>query len=117
MVNPRIMCRQHLLGEHAEIHMFIGTINLRKSVKRYLEKGLLEVHNLYIRHEELVEEMKRRGSNHCSKVNENWKFVKKVGAIDREKNVDELVNRCLKCSGRYFSFISCTTFNEVNVSH
>ena len=22
MVNPRIMCRQHLLGEHVEIHMF-----------------------------------------------------------------------------------------------
>ena len=54
MVNPRIMCRQHLLGEHVEIHMFIGTINRRKSVQGYLEKGLLEIHNLYNRHEDLV---------------------------------------------------------------
>jgi len=101
MVNPRIMCRQHLLGEHAEIHMFIGTISRRKSVKGYLQNGLLEVHNLYARHEELVEEMKRRGYNHCSEVNEKWKFVEKVGAIDREKNVDELVGRCSKCKSRY----------------
>jgi hypothetical protein len=50
MVNPKIMCRQHLLGEHVEIHMFIGTLNRKKSVKGYLEKGLLEIHNLYARH-------------------------------------------------------------------
>ena len=101
MVNPRIMCRQHLLGEHVEIHMFIGTINRNKSVKGYLQKGLLEVHNLYARHADLVEEMKRRGYNHCSKVNEKWKFVEELGAIDREKNVNDLVNRCSKCKSRY----------------
>jgi hypothetical protein len=101
MVNPRIMCRQHLLGEHVEIHMFIGTINRNKSIKGYLEKGLLEVHNLYSRHAELVEEMRRRGYNHCSEVNEKWKLVEKLGVIDKEKNVNELVNRCLKCKSRY----------------
>ena len=46
MVDPRIMCRQHLLGEHVEIHMFVGAISRGKSVKGYLEKGLLEVHNM-----------------------------------------------------------------------
>jgi len=100
MVNPRIMCRQHLLGEHVEIHMFIGTINRNKSIKGYLEKGLLEVHNLYARHEELVKEMKRRGYNHCSEVNEKWKVVEKFGSIDRKKNVNELINRCSKCKSR-----------------
>jgi len=105
MVNPRIMCRQHLLGEHVEIHMFIGTLNRKKSVKGYLEKGLLEIHNLYARHEELVEEMKRRSYNHYSKVDDKWKFVEKVGIIDKEKNVEELVNRCLRCKKRYFEFL------------
>ena len=104
MVDPRIMCRQHLLGEHVEIHMFIGTLNRKKSVKGYLEKGLLEIHNLFARHVVLVEEMKRRNYNHCSKVDDNWKFVEKVGIIDKEKNVKELVNRCLRCKKRYFEF-------------
>ena len=104
MVDPRIMCRQHLLGEHVEIHMFIGSLNRKKSVKGYLEKGLLEIHNLYARHVVLVEEMKRRNYNHYSKVDDNWKFVEKVGIIDKEKNVKELVNRCLRCKKRYFEF-------------
>ncbi|WGM89615.1 MAG: pyrimidine dimer DNA glycosylase/endonuclease V [Candidatus Bathyarchaeum tardum] len=102
MVNPKIMCRQHLLGEHVEIHMFIGTLNQEKSVKGYLEKGLLEVHNLYFRHQKLVEEMKRRGYNHCSEVESEWKFAEKLGVVNIEKNLEELINRCPICKKRYF---------------
>ena len=101
MVNPRVMCRQHLLGEHAEIHMFIGTISREKSVKGYLQKGLLEVHNLYLRHEELVEEMKRRGYVHCSDLDGKWRSVERSGFIDRSKNLVELVMRCSRCKRRY----------------
>jgi hypothetical protein len=101
MVNPRIMCRQHLLGEHAEIHMFIGTINRKKSVKGYLQKGLLEVHNLFSRHNELVKEMRKRGYMHHSEVEEKWKTAKTAGFIDRKRNLEELVNRCSKCKRRY----------------
>ena len=97
MVNPKIMCRQHLLGEHVEIHMFIGTINRGKSVNGYLEKGLLEIHNLYNRHENLVEEMKFRGYNHNSKVNKKWRLTEKMGTIDKKKSLKELINRCSKC--------------------
>lgn len=101
MVNPKIMCRQHLLGEHVEIHMFIGTLNRGKTVKGYLEKGLLEVHSLYSRHEELVKEMKRRGYRHCSPVDEQWKSAEKSGAIDQKKNLEELLKRCPRCKRRY----------------
>lgn len=27
MVDPKIMCRKHLLGEHLELHMLAGCIN------------------------------------------------------------------------------------------
>jgi transcription-repair coupling factor (superfamily II helicase) len=101
LVNPRIMCRQHLLGEHAEVHMFIGTINRKKSVEGYLQKGLLEVHNLFSRHNELVEEMKKRGYKHQSEVEEEWKTAVRAGIIDRKRNLGELINRCSKCKGRY----------------
>jgi len=84
MVNPKIMCRQHLLGEHVEIHMFVGTLSRGKSVKGYLEKGLLEVHNLYWRHEELVEEMKRRGTVHPWTINGN---LQKSGGLLTEKRI------------------------------
>lgn len=32
MVDPATMCDRHLLGEHAEIHMAIGTIAKGRSV-------------------------------------------------------------------------------------
>ncbi len=36
MVDPTIMCRNHLLGEHVEIHMFVGTIDQGQSVRGFL---------------------------------------------------------------------------------
>lgn len=101
MVDPEIMCRQHLLGEHAEIHMFVGTINRGRSVKGYLQKGLLEVHSLYNRHEELVGEMKRRNYKHNSEIDKKWKQAEMSGSIDRKKNLKQLIDRCSRCRERY----------------
>ena len=42
MVNPRIIYTQPLLGEDVEVHMFFGTIDRRKSVRGYLQKGFLK---------------------------------------------------------------------------
>ena len=101
MVDPQIMCRQHLLGEHVEIHMFVGAISHGRSVRGHLEKGQLEVHSLYARHDELVEEMKRRGYRHCSDVDEKWKSASKLGSIDRKKSFEELLKRCPRCKHRH----------------
>ncbi len=101
MVDPRIMCRQHLLGEHAEIHMFVGAIDSGCSVKGYVEKGLLEVHNLHERHEELVREMKRRGYRHNSEVDKKWRQAEQLGSINKEKNLRQLLDRCSRCRERY----------------
>lgn len=101
MVNPRVMCRQHLLGEHVEIHMYVGAISRGQSMSGYLQKGLLEVHSLYDRHEEIAEEMKRRGYKHCSDLDEKWRSAERSGAIDKKKNLEELLKRCPRCKRRY----------------
>lgn len=101
MVDPRILCRNHLLGEHAEVHLFVWNINRKHSVKGYIEKGLLEIHNLYKRHEELVREMKRRGYRHNSDLDKKWEQAEKSGYIDKNKSLMELIRRCPKCRERY----------------
>ena len=101
MVNPTIMCREHLLGEHAEIHMFVGTIDRGRSIRGYVERGLLEVHSLFNRHEELVQEMKRRNCRHDSEIDKKWKEAAKTWTIDRQKNLKQLINRCSRCRRRY----------------
>jgi hypothetical protein len=104
MVDPKIMCRNHLLGEHAEIHLFVWNIERKHSVKGYIAKGLLEVHNLYTRLEELAQELTRRGYQHNSKLDAKWKRAKKAGSINRGKNLGQLVDRCTKCRERFLNF-------------
>ncbi len=95
MVPPRTMCRRHLLGEHVEIHMAAASLRLGRSLDGFLEKGLLELHNLRARHEALVAEMKRRGYRHASPLE---RVTRRGGKIDRERNARELAERCEACA-------------------
>jgi hypothetical protein len=68
-LSPRLLCRQHLLGEHRELHA-IWTV-LTRGKKGYAHhpetlrwRGRLKA--LYLRHERLVDEMNRRGYRHAS---------------------------------------------------
>ena len=67
--------------------------------------GLLEIHNLHNRYEDLVEEMKRRCYTHYSEVDERWKVVEKAGIINRGINLIELINRCSRCEKRHSKFM------------
>lgn len=95
MVPPSIMCNKHLLGEHVELHMLVGAINKNKSLKGFIEKGLVETHNIEVRHEELVEEMRKRNYRHNSPLPKFTTTTK--GFVNKEENKKELARRCEKC--------------------
>lgn len=97
-VDPKMLCDKHLLGEHVETHMFVGTLNKGRSVKGFLAKGLLEVHTLKKRHDDLVAEMERRGMTHSSPL-PNFK-EEVLGSVNVEENVKELKRRCVRCLKR-----------------
>jgi hypothetical protein len=66
---PATLCRNHLLGEHRELHAIWSVIsNGRKGYAHHPEtlrwKGKLRA--LFARHERLVREMERRGYRHQS---------------------------------------------------
>ena len=99
MVDPSLMCRAHLLGEHKELHMFVGTILAGKSLGRYITDGLLEVHSILSRHEELVREFSRRGWNHRTPIRPSF-VPYHLGSIDRHKSRVDLFGRCWDCRDR-----------------
>jgi hypothetical protein len=99
MVNPKIMCRKHLLGEHVEIHMLLGSLKRGKSIKGFLNTGLLEPKSIYIRHKDLVNEMKSRGYNHKSDL--DIININKYGYVDKDKSLNDLLNRCEDCRRMY----------------
>jgi pyrimidine dimer DNA glycosylase len=95
MVDPRKMCSQHLLGEHSEIHMLVATLIRKKSIAGFVEKKLIEVHSIRRRHQELVEEMQRRGMRHQSPL--PVFRARRLGRVNRRVNLAELAKRCERC--------------------
>ena len=68
-IPPEKLCKNHLLGEHNEIHgLWSILINNKKGYSKHPEtlrwKGKLKA--LYIRHEKIVYEMEKRNFNHKS---------------------------------------------------
>ena len=100
LVDPKLLCRKHLLGEHVEHHMFMGTIKRGISVEGYLRDGLLEPRSLHHRHDELVIEMKSRGYNHKSPLLDIDTSHLRDGKINIERNIEDLKNRCVECAKR-----------------
>ena len=67
--SPKRLCRNHLLGEHRELHAILSVlVNGRKGYARHPEtlrwRGKLKA--LYGRHQALVGEMTLRGYRHRS---------------------------------------------------
>jgi len=106
MVDPEWMCDRHLLGEHVECHMLAGAIGKGKSVRGYIDKGLVELNRLWMRHGELAAEMERRGMNHKSPFParfhiDHGQFVVGGGGVDRARSAAELMCRCADCRRRF----------------
>ena len=99
MVNPKLLCRKHLMGEHLEQHMFLGCIEKGTSLKGYIEKGLVEIHNIKKRHDELSEEMIKRGYKHNSNL-EVKNLLWEEGFVNSIENIEELKRRCKECKRR-----------------
>ena len=96
-VAPSRLCRQHLLGEHVEMHMFIGTLRKGRSIQGYIAKGLVVPHLIRIRHDALATEMKRRGMQHNSPVPADFVPPPVQHHADPQHNRKDLITRCRHC--------------------
>lgn len=88
-IHPRKLCRNHLLGEHRELHAMWAVITEnKKGYSMHPEtlrwKGKLKA--MYARHEELVNEMNRRGFVHKSSLDKR----KATGKSIQDEYVDPL---------------------------
>jgi hypothetical protein len=98
LVEPGLMCSQHLLGEHVELHMLVGSLNRGKRIDGFLEQGLVELRSIRRRHAELVVEMRRRGFRHHSPLPDFGR--RRAGSVDQIANLKELARRCSDCRKR-----------------
>jgi hypothetical protein len=101
MVPPETMCRQHLLGEHLECHMFLGSLLRGVDISGYIKKGFCYPSLLKDRHDALALEMLRRGYKH----NTLFEPSDCAHLPFPKPNVKELLRalhaRCLLCESKY----------------
>lgn len=69
-VDVENLCTQHLLGLHSECHLEVGTVENHPHgeaiVRGHWVFGQVSMEKVGARHQEVVEEMERRGLNHDS---------------------------------------------------
>lgn len=109
MVDPGIMCRKHLLGEHVELHMFLSHIVNGKKVEGFVNNNLLEIASIVTRHEALVNEMMLRGYKHNSPLDVGKVRLLHISVpyllfqcntVDRNMALNDLIFRCTECKNR-----------------
>ena len=106
MVEPKVLCKKHLLGEHGELHKFIPTFAKGYKVdKRFSPVVQLQFKGYRRRHDALAEEMLRREMNHKSPLPELPDFKKIYPqyydmTVDIFFNLRDLVTRCGDCKDR-----------------
>jgi hypothetical protein len=102
-VDPKILCRKHLLGEHRELHA-VWTI-LTQNKKGYTshpetKRWVGKLSALYKRHEILVNEMIERGYRHNSPLDKKYAKGKPIqdyflSTIEEQKTI--LKNKNCEC--------------------
>lgn len=102
MVNPDVLCRQHLLGEHKELHQLVGMINAERlgPVRGHARLSQIDTTLIKERHEALVAEMIARGYNHKSPLPDFVDPLIGVDCIDIDANYRDLFDRCFECQWR-----------------
>jgi hypothetical protein len=104
-IPTKCMCRQHLLGEHVENHMFLSVLEKKKvSIQGYVDCGQCDISKLAERHSELVNEMNIRHYNHKSPIIDNKDVIIQYGVskygivpVDIKTNLKTLAHRCEEC--------------------
>jgi len=105
MINPKLMCRKHLLGAHSELHKHRHNFEKRHNISgRVKPPAQIFPSLMESRHNELVEEMERRGYNHKSPYTlpdlSHLTLEERSPDIDLGHNIEDLKNRCSECKKR-----------------
>ncbi len=110
MIAPSLMCSQHIVGEHRELHALKGSLERTKPEYKNCEKhrknlttlakdGLVELKSLKKRHEELVKHLKNHKSP-IGKIPTLEHLPEKVAKaeVNKEKAIQDLIDRPEACN-------------------
>ncbi len=102
-IHPKRLCRQHLLGEHRELHaIWLILTQKKRGYAKHPEtmrwRGKLKA--LYLRHQALVQEMEKRGYAHGSPLSKELAIgssrqTSEVNSYEEQMSI--LKNKACQC--------------------
>ena len=107
MVDPKLMCKDHLLGEHRELHAILGILDKKMSISGYIDNNLIQPLSIGERHSAIIEEMRSRGYNHNSPIYFDPASLsylpeaEQMYIIKANYSAQDLVARCPECAKRF----------------
>ena len=100
-IDPKLMCNQHLLGEHGEIHKHRHNFEKKHNMNgRMAYPSQIDPHCMERRHDEIASEMLKRGMNHKSPYSQPDTSYLPEAKMDIEYNIIDLYCRCHDCAAR-----------------
>lgn len=100
MVNPEWMCRQHLTGEHGEIHKFRHNFVKGHSYAKRVAWNQIEPSAMERRHDELAAFL----GNHKSPYEQPDAYGDGWGVrVDRDASLMLLLTKCPACRAKFRS--------------
>ncbi len=101
MVNPTLLCKNHLMGEYREHFAIAGTLRLKKSITGYIRNNLIEPLSLEQRFAAIKAEMLRRGYKPKKQfIAPDMSYLPREQLnyrIDVGSSQADLLNRCTAC--------------------
>lgn len=102
MIEPNLLCRKHLLGEHGEIHKHRHNFVKHHKIDRRISPIVqIEPMSMGKRHDDLAKEMIKRGYNHNSPyIQPDISYLKKEqqeATVDIDLSYLDLSSRCPEC--------------------
>lgn len=99
--NPKYMCRQHLLGEHNEIHKHRHNFVKKHKMHNRILWNQIDAYIMKQRHNLLAKEMLRRGYNHKTPYEQpDVSYLPKL-----EGELDCCLNKCENCQTHYLNVL------------
>lgn len=102
MIDPKLLCRKHLLGEHGEIHKHRHNfVKKHRITNRIFPIVQIEPFSMEKRHDDLAIEMVNRGYNHQSPFSQpDISYLpdqEKNVRVDISNSIMDLKKRCPEC--------------------
>lgn len=102
MINPKMLCNKHLVGEHGEIHKHRHIFEKKQRIDGRMSPIVqIEPSSMRVRHDQLAEEMQCRGMNHNSPYTQPDIYYLPAeylsARVDLETSLFDLMDRCPDC--------------------